>query len=417
MMAPTLLALGVLIANSNFAAGQAAFAPPPPPTPSAVRGLYNPSQPPPGPAVIAPQPAQTSPTTTPTISSGSNLVTPTSAKPIEGGEIVARVDGQIILASDVLWQVNQIIQANRDRIPPHEFDKARQALLRQQVMQLIDTKLLYADFQRNVPVENIPNIEKNLNEPFDSHEVPRLIELLEVEDQLALVNRLEELESSLAIVRRQFNERTIAGEWLRQKSPKPKTATHQQMLDYYQEHLAEYEYPSQAKWEELMIRFSKHNGDRAAAWREMAEIGNQIWQQVSKHPGIRGPIFAEIAKQKSHGFTAADGGLQDWTTKGALRSEAINEALFSLQVGQLSNIIETETGFHIIRVLERKQAGTTPFTEAQADIRKKLEKVDQQELAQEVLRKLRKTSRIWTVFDGDLSGPKYEALRQKGSRR
>lgn len=353
----------------------------------------------------------------PSVATESSPITPTNAQPIEGGEIVARVNGQIVLASDVLWQVNKIIEANRDRIPPEQIEKARRELLRQQVMSLVDTKLLYADFRQNIPPENLPKIEENLLQPFEENEVPRLIELLELKDNVELVEKLESFGSSLADVRRQFNERTIAGEWLRQKAPKPKPVTHDQMLEYYQEHLAEYDFPAQVKWEELAVRFSRFGGDRAAAWREIAELGNEVWQRVSKHPGLRGPIFSELAKQKSHGFTADKGGQHDWTTKGALRSEALNEALFSLQVGQLSNIIETETGFHIIRVLQRKDAGRTPFTEAQAAIRKQLESGGQQKLVQEELKKLRKNCCVWTAFDGDLSGPRLSEIMQKRQRR
>ncbi len=415
LVAATTVALvgHVLGVGCPRAVGQTSFAPPPSPSP--VRGIYDPAQTNSSPALVTPPPAASASNdvveTTP--------ITPTKntdAKPIAGGEIVARVDGQIVLASDVLWQVNQIIQANLDRIPPKEIDKARRALLRQQVMGLIDTKLLYADFRRNIPPENIPKIAENLAEPFDENEIPRLIKVLELKNRLELAERLESFGSSLADVQRQFNERTIAGEWLRQKAPKPKQATHDQMLEYYQAHLTDYDFPAQVKWEEIMVRFSRFDNDRAAAWREIAGHGNTIWQQVAKHPGLRGPVFTEIAKQKSHGFTADKGGQHDWTTKGALRSEAINEALFVLDVGQLSNILESDIGFHILRVLERKTAGRTPFTVAQAEIRKQLEGGRTQKLVQRELKKLRKQSRVWTVFDGDLSGPKLAELMDRRRR-
>jgi len=330
---------------------------------------------------------------------------------------VARVDGQIILASDVLWQVNQILEANRDRIPPQELDKARRVLLRQQVMGLIDTKLLYADFRRTVPEENIPQIEKNLVQPFEEHEVPRLIKMLQVKDRRELVDLLERHGSSLKDAQRQFGERTIAGEWLRQKATKPKPVTHEDMLAYYKEHQQEYEFPAQVKWEELMVRFDRFHGDRAAAWRAIAEMGNEVWQRAAKNPELRGAVCADIAKQKSHGFTAKDGGAHDWTTRGALRSEAINKALFSLKIGQLSNIIESERGFHIVRVLERKDAGRTPFTEAQAEIRKQIKQQRQKALVEAELLKLRKQSRVWTVFDGELNGTQVAELLGKKRRR
>lgn len=402
-----------LIAINNVSA-QAPFNPPPPPQPidATAQASYAPLSPdtppaqvgpvvsPPASAAIGPAPPVSSPTT------------PTGAQPLEGGEIVARVDGQIILASDVLWQVDQLIAANRDRIPDDKVDVARRALMRQQVMGLIDTKMIYANFRRQVPAENIPTIMDNLREPFEEQEIPRLIKMLKLNSRSELDALLRKSGTSIADVRRQFNERTIAGEWLRQMMDKPKEITHEDMLTYYEEHKQEYEFPAQAKWEEVMINFSRMNGDRNAAWKAITGIGNEVWQRVSRNPGLRGAVFTEIATEKSHGFTAASGGGHDWTTKGALRSKDIDNALFTLKVGQLSNVIESDLGFHIIRVLERKEAGRTPFREAQSEIRQALTKDQRKGLAEEQVVKLRKKSRVWTVFDGAMSG---EEIARKNS--
>lgn len=342
-------------------------------------------------------------------STAQSSVSPTNSgvQPLEGGQIVARVDGQIVLASDVLWQVEQLLEANRDRIPPDQLEEARNALLRQQVMGLIDTKMIYANFRQKVPAENLPTIEENLRKPFEEQEVPRLVKMLELNDRTELDALLRQSGTSLDDLRRQFNERTIAGEWLRQMVPKPREATHEEMLEYYNEHKQDFTFPAQVKWEEVMIRFDRIGGDRATAWREITGLGNEVWKNVSQQPGLRGAVFTQIAKEKSHGFTASTGGQHDWTTKGALRSEEINEALFTLQVGQLSNVIETDQGFHIVRVLDRKEAGSTPFTEAQSQIREELKKDQQKGLVQAEVEKLRKTSRVWTIFDGDLSGKQF----------
>ncbi len=349
-----------------------------------------------------------------------NPVTPTAssrAQPLEGGQIVARVDGQIVLASDVLWQVDQMIEANRAGIPDDKVGEARQALMRQQVMGLLDTKMLYATFRRQMQAENILSIEENLEESFEESEVPRLVKMLNLSSRNELDALLRESGTSIADLRKQYYERIIAGEWLKQMIPKPKEATHEEMLDYYNEYKADFEYTAQAKWEEIMISFSRVDGDRTMAWQTITGMGNEIWQRVAKQPGLRGPVFTEIAKQKSHGFTAQTGGGHDWTTQGALRSEAINQALFSLQVGQLSNVIESVRGFHIVRVLERKEAGCTPFTEAQAGIRKELGQGQRKGLAEAELAKLRKKSRVWTLFDGDISGPQLSRMRQQSRQR
>jgi len=393
----------VALAWGPVARGQAPFSPPPPPK---ITPAQQQSQPTAQPVAVAP--ATASPVT-PTFSNG--------IQPLEGGQIIARVDGQIVLASDVLWQVDQLIEANRDRIPSEEVEQAKQMLLRQQVMGLIDTKILYANFRRQVPAEGIPQIEENLRKPFEENEIPRLVKMLKLENRSELDALLRKSGASLANVQRQFNEKTIAGEWLRQMIPKPKEATHEDMLAYYHEHKKEYEYPAQVKWEEVLIRFDRVGGDRTQAWQAITGLGNDVWQRVLQQPGLRGPVFTEIAAQKSHGFTAQEGGQHDWTTKGALKSEEINQALFSLQVGQLSNAIESEFGFHIVRVLERKEAGCTPFTEAQKTIRKALGKNQQQGLAQAEIAKLRKKSRVWTLFDGEISGSELSRKLSSTKRR
>lgn len=382
----------------------------PPPTPSAVRGVQDIQGLSRSPATIAPPSAQAP---TPVVDYS---VTPTPtigmAKPLEGGEIIAKIDGEIIQASDVLWLVNMMLDDNRDRIPPEHFDDARRALLRQQVMGMIDTKVLFADFRRKVPAENMPKIEANLTEPFEEMEIPRLCKVFKVEDKQQLEKLLKERGTSLNDMKRQFIEKTIAMEWLRNMAPKPKPVTHDDLLAYYQAHEQEFDFPSQAKWEELFVETIRFGGDRAAAWKAIADMGNEVWQQVVANPELRGPVFAKIAKAKSHGITASEGGIHDWTTRGALRSEEINKALFSLEVGQMSDVIETETGFHIVRVLERKEAGRTPFTEAQADIRKILEAENKKDLVSVELNKLRDNARIWTVFDGEFRGSELTARKR-----
>ena len=111
-----------------------------------------------------------------------------------------------------------------------------------------------------------------------------------------------------------------------------------------------------------MIRFDRA-GSRDEAKKQVAELANQI---------VYGANLAAIAKKSSQGFRAADGGQHDWTSKGALVLKELDEAIFSLPVGELSDVIETSDGFHVIRVLERTESTHKPFLEAQVDIKKQL---------------------------------------------
>lgn len=321
---------------------------------------------------------------------------------LEGCQKIAQVDDQVILACEVLWHVNLLLEQNQVKVSPDRVEGIRQEFMKREVMTMIDRKLLYNEFRRNVPADNLPKIEENLRQPFEERELPDLMKQLKVDNQRDLEIRLAQLGSSLADVRRGFNERIIAQEWIRSKVKVNEDVGPDEMIDYYRTHLSDYDYPSQARWEELMVRKDRFK-DPAAAYAEIAQLGNLVWQSGTQKP-VRGAAFAEIAKAKSDGFTAKDGGLHEWTTKGALQCKAIDEALFTtLQVGQMSPIIDSGPAFHIVRVLERKEAGRKPFTDVQADIRDRLKEKRYSKEAVKYLTKLRSDARVWTVYTGNVS--------------
>jgi parvulin-like peptidyl-prolyl cis-trans isomerase-like protein len=202
-------------------------------------------------------------------------------------------------------------------------------------------------------------------------------------------------------VRRAFNEKVIASEWVRSKIKINEEVSPEEMLEYYKSHLADYEYPTQARWEELMVQKERFD-EPQKAYIELAHMGNEVWTRGTA-AAVQGPAFAEIAKVKSDGFTAEKGGVYDWTTKGSLQCKELDEALFTLQVGQMSAIIDSGLAFHIVRVLERKEAGRKPFTQVQGDIRLALKEQRMRAAMDVYIAKLRSDARIWTAFTGNVS--------------
>lgn len=331
---------------------------------------------------------------------GAPSAAPTYTATIDGCQIIARIDNQVVLACEVLWFVNQLLEANRDKIPPEEYEQIREHLMKREVASLIDRKLLYNEFRRSdIPAESLTQIEKSLIEPFQERELPLLYKQLKVNSPSEVERELVRLGSSMADARRAFNEKAIAGEWLRSKVKINEEVSPDEMWNYYQAHLAEYEFPTQARWEELMVRKQRFS-DSQQAYAALAQMGNEVWKLAESKRELRGPAFAEVAQAKSDGLTADKGGLHDWTTKGALKFQVIDEALFTLAVGQMSPILETDTAFHIVRVLERKEAGRKPFTEVQGKIRDDLKEERFQTAVNEYLGTLRKQAKIWTVFTG-----------------
>lgn len=323
----------------------------------------------------------------------------------DGCQVIARIDGQVVLACELLWRVNLMLEENRDRIPPGQYEAIRDQLMQRTLAGVVDQKLLYGEFLRRIPAENLPRIEQNLAGPFEEHEVPRLMEQLNVKNQRELAEELTRLGSSIDDAKRSFNEHVIASQWIREKVEKNVSddVGPEEMVAYYRNHRSEFEYPTQARWEELMVHKGATRDDAKRAFAKLATMGNAVWPRLQANPPPNTPIFADVAKTQSEGLFAKEGGYHDWTTEGALKAAVVDQALFNQPVGQMSPILDSGLAFHIVRVLERKEAGCRPFSEVQNDIRDKLKDERMAEAQRKYLTKLRKTAKIWTVYTGNVS--------------
>lgn len=81
-----------------------------------------------------------------------------------------------------------------------------------------------------------------------------------------------------------------------------------------------------------------------------------------------GGDFEDLARQYSDdSASAASGGDLDYISKGQMIEE-FEEALFSMDVGEVSEIVETQYGFHIIKVFDRQEEYIQKFDEVEESI-------------------------------------------------
>ena len=353
------------------------------------------------------------------------------------GQIVARVGDKTILYCDVAPTVNLILepilakaksQAERDAI-----EAQRENLTKNIIQQVVQTKLLLIEFERSMPpeikndakkrAESEGKIKKGIRLQFDralntarenianasQEDIDKMLRQEPTIMRLAVLMKERGLESpgeldqalrqfgtSLEQQIKDFGEYAMGMEAARTaldigNKKGRKEITHQEMLDYYQEHVADYAIPAKARFEILTARTSRFGGNRQATRDAIAQWGNEVL--------LGGTPFPAVARKYSQEPRATDGGLYDWITPGSLASKTIDQAVFSLEVDKLSQIIEDETGFHIIHVLERKDAGQVSFLEAQEEIRKAIEKQRSSAKQQKYLSELRTRTKIWTIYD------------------
>lgn len=84
-----------------------------------------------------------------------------------------------------------------------------------------------------------------------------------------------------------------------------------------------------------------------------------------------GVDFADLAKEYSEGPSASDGGDLGFAPRGAF-VKTFEDAAFALEIGQISGVVRSGYGFHIIKLVDRREGHTLPETEAAPAIRQYL---------------------------------------------
>jgi peptidyl-prolyl cis-trans isomerase C len=106
-----------------------------------------------------------------------------------------------------------------------------------------------------------------------------------------------------------------------------------------------------------------------------------------------GTDFGQLARQYSKDPSKERGGDIGYFTKGQLMPE-IEEACFKLEVGQVSDIIKTQFGYHIVKVTDKKEPRAVELSEVKGAIEKELRDKAQRETFDNLLKNLRSKARI-----------------------
>ncbi|MGE5453236.1 MAG: peptidylprolyl isomerase [Acidobacteriota bacterium] len=130
----------------------------------------------------------------------------------------------------------------------------------------------------------------------------------------------------------------------------------------YKENLNRFTEPEERRASHILIKAEPSaTAEQKKAARAKAE---QLLAQVKKNPDS----FAELAKKNSDDpGSAANGGDLDFFGKGAM-TKAFDDAVFSLQPGQISDVVESDYGFHIIRLTAIRGGKAQPFEAVRAQI-------------------------------------------------
>ncbi|HEV2418859.1 MAG TPA: peptidylprolyl isomerase [Terriglobia bacterium] len=139
-----------------------------------------------------------------------------------------------------------------------------------------------------------------------------------------------------------------------------------QLQNYYTQHLTDYQVPDEVKVSHILL---KTTGESPQQEQQTLQLAQKVLAQVKA-----GGNFADLAKKYSQDpGSAQNGGELGWIKRGQT-VKAFEDAAFSMKPGEISNLVKTEYGYHILKVEDKQTAHLQPFSEVKAAIEATLQK-------------------------------------------
>jgi peptidyl-prolyl cis-trans isomerase C len=286
-------------------------------------------------------------------------------------EVVARVNGEDVKKAD-FERMMQRIEARAGKPIPVE---RRDEIMRGALDQLVIFTLLSQE-------------SRNRQIKIDDAEIDQRVQQLRGQFQTedAFAKALKDRGMTLDSLKHDARVEMSVNKLMDAEMAGQAAITDQEAKDFYAKNPDRFEQPESVRASHILIRVSE-KADAAAKKKARAEI-DLVLKQLKA-----GGDFAKLAQEHSQDGSAAQGGDLNYFPRGQM-VPAFEKVAFSLKPGQLSGVVETQFGYHIIKVTDHKPARTVPYDEASGQIKQFLTQQHQQQHADEFIAALKKKSKI-----------------------
>jgi peptidyl-prolyl cis-trans isomerase SurA len=393
-MRNTLFLAGLLILTLPLLAQNPPAQQPPPPAPAQNPPAQTPPpqspQPNPNPPVLEkpqeaapdedrkePNAAPAAKTAAPKAAATKPVVHTGEGKTVE--EIVARVNNEIITRSELdkarAAAEDEARAECQGRCTPEQLQVSIEDRQKFALRDLIDQSLL-SQRGKDMGVNVASDVVKQLDQ-------------IRIQNKLPDMDALERAVTSQGInwddFKTNISNRILTQAVIGQEVGRHIQISHEEEMKYYNEHKADFVRPEQVALSAIEI---KTEGKKEADIPTLKEKANTVRKKA-----LDGEDFAELAKRYSDGSTAAQGGELGVYKRGELSKE-LEDTVFAMKKNQLTEVIETKSGFLILKVMEHYTEGEQPFDVVESEIQGRLYSQRMEPAMREYLKTLREQSYV-----------------------
>lgn len=278
----------------------------------------------------------------------------------KGSGKVAVVNGSVITQEEFDREVRVIRQRFADMGRPlGEFQLP--ALQNQVLESLISRELLYQEGRKKgskVEEEEIKAEFRRIKERFPSEE--------------AFKKTLSKMKLSEGDLTSQIERGLVIQRFIDEQFAQKVKISEKETRQFYDNNPESFKKPEQVRASHILIKLDPKatESDKVAARKRIEEIRQRL---------LKGEDFVTLAWEYSEGPSKVKGGDLGYFKRGDM-VKPFEEAAFDLKIGQLSDVVETPFGYHLIKVTEKRPETTVAYGDIQERLQKYLkdEKVQEQ---------------------------------------
>ena len=287
------------------------------------------------------------------------IVLASEKKPSEG--TVAAVNGLVITQEDFDREMSRV-KRQLLSMGKHLNDPQMPGIKKEVLENLINRELLYQETQnKGIKIDETIINEKvmTLKKRFPGE--------AEFKSALAKANISE------AAIKTQIEQGLSIEQLISTYVTKKITVSGQEIKAFYENHPELFKQPERVRASHILIKVDPQadEGKRTEAQKKIKEIQQKLQ---------KGEDFATLAKALSEGPSKVKGGDLGYFSRGKM-VKSFEDTAFALKPNEVSDIVETKFGYHLIKAIEKKPETTIAFEDAKDKLGKYLK---QQKLQKEV---------------------------------
>ena len=304
--------------------------------------------------------------------------------------ILATVNGDKITQTEV----NKVVQAQMQqmmqygqKIPQDQLAQMAAGMTKQAVDMLVDMKILDQAIAKSGLDITKADLKKYITQQINEMLAGSPMSFKDYEKMLKERSGMsfdEMLDKETA--RPEAKRTVLQSLYVEKKDPKALVITDKEVSDFYTKNKARFSTPEQVQASHILIKVAKDATpeQKAEAKKKLEDLKKQI---------DKGADFAKLAKANSACPSSAQGGDLGMFGKGQM-VPAFETTTFAMKVGEVSGIVETQFGYHLIKKTGDNPAKVTSLKEVAGGIKAQLKMQKSFKAQQAIIEVLKKDADI-----------------------